>query len=257
MNMEEFLRKYFINPMYTGEGYNLYNTIVYGILLGIGIILSYKIIKRLKINVDEKFLTSLIPFLLLGSTIRALADANILPRVFPFLTPGIFFTMFVIYVSLLIIVYKKMEYPKDLILIGIFMNIYPLYLLIINIKHFEAIYYCLKYFIPLSSLVLLFYKLGIDRFYLYVIIAHMFDLSSTLAGINHYGYFEVHYFENILINMLNFSYILIPIKIFILLIIYKVLNVLELNERNFWYTAVFILGFSPGFRDLFKIMLLG
>ena len=63
--MINLLKKYFIDPIYTGVGYNLYNTLVYGLILGTAIILSFKIVEKFKIQIDFKFLLALIPFLIL------------------------------------------------------------------------------------------------------------------------------------------------------------------------------------------------
>ncbi len=257
MNFNEFIKEYFIEPMYTGEGYNLPNTIVYGILLGIGVIVSYKIIKNLKITIDRVFLITLIPYLFTGSTIRALTDAEILPKIFPFLTPGIFFTMFLIYMPILVLSVKLNIYPRLVTTAGVMLSIYPTILLIQNIKYFNVIIYFIFYLLILSLILIPLYYFKIDKMFLIVIFVHIIDLSSTLVAINHFNYFEVHYFENILINKFNTSLILIPIKFLVLFLAYKILSFLNFDERRFWYVALFILGFSPGFRDLFKVMLLG
>ncbi len=256
MGFGDFIDRYFIEPMFTGEGYNLPNTIVYGLALGIGIIASYKIIKKLNIEIDRRFLYSLIPFLIFGSTVRALADAEIIPKIYPFLTPGIFFTVFFLYVPILIISVRYGYYPKLNIIFGAALCVYPIYLLIRGIEHISPLYYTMLYFFVLSALLIpLRYK--IERFFLLVFLAHFFDLSATLAGVNHFGYFEEHYFENILINYTGTSFILVPMKIGVLLIAYKILSLLEPLERKFWFVALFILGFSPGLRDLYKMMLIG
>ncbi len=253
---KEFLDRYFIEPMYTGEGYNLPNTIVYGIALGLGIIASYKIIKKLNIDIDRRFLYSLLPFLVFGSTVRALADAEIIPKIFPFLTPGIFFTTFLLYVPLLVISVRLGYYPKLNIIFGTILCIYPTLLLIKNISYISPLYYTILYLV-LFSLLLYPLKFKIERFFLLVFLAHFFDLSATITGVNHFNYFEEHYFENILIEYSGTSFILLPMKIGVLLIAYKILSFLEPLERRFWYVALFILGFSPGLRDLYKMMLIG
>ncbi len=256
MSIKDFIDRYFIEPMFTGEGYNLPNTLVYEDIHGFGIIASYKLIKRLNIDIDKKFLYSLLPFLLFGSTVRALVDANILPKTFPLLTPGIFFTAFLLYVPTLIVSVRYGYYPRLSIIFGTILCLYPLYLLIKNIKYISPLYHTVIYFLVLSTIAIPL-KNKIESLFLLVFLAHFFDLSATLAGVNHYGYFEEHYFENILINYTGTSFAIVPLKIGILLAAYKILSLLDPKERRFWFVALFILGFSPGLRYLYKMMLIG
>ena len=103
--MAGFIEEYFLNPMRHPSSYapyNLVNTLVYAVAALVAAYLIYKLLKHLKISVDKRFFTAVIPFILLGSALRVIEDAGTLPRAvniggiefFPFITPGIYFFTF-------------------------------------------------------------------------------------------------------------------------------------------------------------------
>lgn len=266
--MIDAIKKYFIDPVYTGAGYNVVNTIVYGLILGLGILLSYKIIERFKININEKFLIGLLPFLILGSVLRALEDAGLLPKSAFFITPGIFFTIFSAAILALLIaaILNKKGYELHVTLgaIGLLLLPYPTYLVLNNI----LIYSPLLYTIPALALstaavvgVIKYWNIDYmkDRWVSFIIAAHMLDASATVVGVELYDYWEEHYFEGAIIDALGTGLVIYPLKVVVLfLVIYIVQKALEEeNAVKFWYLALFILGFSPGLRDLLKIMMVG
>lgn len=94
--MIEFIKRYFIEPIYTSEGYNIYNTLVYGMLLLAGAYLVAKLLRRWKVKMDEKLFMAALPFLVFGGVLRGLEEfaritgAGLLPVSALFLTPGIY-----------------------------------------------------------------------------------------------------------------------------------------------------------------------
>ena len=260
-----FIERYFIEPMYTGEGYNIYNTIVYGILLGIGIVACYKILERLEIEVDERLLIALFPYLTLASILRALEDACILPKTAWFITPGIFFFTFFLVLPLLIISHKLTEnYHLVMLVLGLIALLIPSISVIRNIVTIKPAIYTLAMFILLSYLfVLVVERLNISIFkdakIIGIFIAHFLDVTATVVGVEFFDYWEEHYFENIIISKVGTSFVLLPLKLIVIslgiIVIQKVFE--DERERNFWYLALFILGYSPGLRDVLKMILVG
>ncbi len=265
MSILGFIDRYFITPTYTGEGYNIYNTIVYAILLGIGVVLSYKILERLKIRVDEKLLIAFLPFMVLASILRALEDACILPKTAWFLTPGIFFLIFFLVMPLLVVSHRLTEnYHLIMIFLGMIFLTIPSISVIRNIVTIRpAIYTMALFFVLCYAFMLAVKYLKIDIFgdiKVYgIFAAHFLDVSATVVGIRFFDYWEEHYFENIIISHAGTSLILIPLKIAVIsiaiILIQKIME--DENERNFWYLALFILGFPPGLRDMLKMTLIG
>lgn len=267
--MLESIKKYFIDPIYTGSGYNIFNTLVYGLLLGVGIILSYKIIEKFKLRIDEKFLLGLLPFLILGSMLRALEDALLLPKSAFFITPGIFFTIFgavIFALTLAALLHEKKGYEFHMTMgaLGLLLLPYPAFIILKNVLIYSPLFYTTAALIASTAVIIgvinywnIAYMKG--RWISAIIAAHMLDASATVVAVELYGYWEEHYFEGAIIESIGTGLIIYPLKVLVLFIaIYIIQKALEdENALNFWYLALFILGFSPGLRDLLKIMLVG
>lgn len=259
--MINFIQKYFITPIYTGEGYNVYNTIAYGLLLGVGIILAEKLLKRLKIEINGRFVFGLFPFITLAAFLRSLVDARILPVSFFLITPGIFLTTFFIAVfALLLAKYlernQKIGYHKSLFAVGAVLLIYPAALVLQNIA--APIYFI--YIILLTGFssgitFVIFRTMDFGKWKKYIVLAHMLDASATFIAVEYLGYFEEHVFENFLIHIFGTALIIYPLKITVLAIVLAAIKRLE--GGYFWYFALMVLGYSPGLRDTLTIVLLG
>jgi uncharacterized membrane protein len=259
--MIDFIQKYFIEPIYQGTGYNVYNTVVYGLLLGLGIIIVDGLLRRLKVKVDINFYIATLPFLTLASLLRSLTDARILPISFFFITPGIFLTIFFVTLGGLLaarIIEKKrgIRYHKSMLILGLILIVPPSILLLLNIFIWSPLIIIVGATLASSAILFaLFRIIGIDKKETCLMgSAHMLDASATFVGIQFYGYWEEHIFENYLIS-LGGPLVIFPLKIIVLLLIIYVLERIENN--SFWYFAIFLLGYAPGLRDTFKIMLLG
>jgi uncharacterized membrane protein len=126
MGIEEFIKTYFVDPITYGTGYNIYNTIVYGVLLILGGYGVVKLLRRLGVKMDKKLFNTILPFVVLGGLLRGLEEfarltgEGLLPHSPLFLTPGIYLLIAVLsVVALLIAVYlKKEEYPRVMLPIG-------------------------------------------------------------------------------------------------------------------------------------------
>lgn len=258
----QFLQKYFIDPIYQGTGYNVVNTIVYGLLLGVGIIFCYKLLERLRVKIDDRLFTALLPFITLGAFLRALEDALLLPKSALFITPGIFFTIFALAAGALIVSLRlRKEYRKTMFAAGLLLLIYPLFLLSKNIYTFKPLLYIAAIFAISCMLVLALLRSfsWLNEKWIYAAFAaHMLDASATVVGVEFFGYWEEHIFEGMLIEKLGTAFVLFPLKIAVLLaVVFVIQRALDKNAAKFWYFALFILGFAPGLRDALKIMLLG
>lgn len=77
------------------QGYTLVSEITYGIVLILALFGIYRLLERIKIQIDEKFVLSLLPYFLLGGTLRVLEDAELYrePYVYLFISPLIYFVI--------------------------------------------------------------------------------------------------------------------------------------------------------------------
>ena len=69
-----FFEENFIYPLLRNGWFNPYNTIVYGIALLVGIFLVYKLLLKLKVEINWKFFLAISPFIFWASTTRAVRD---------------------------------------------------------------------------------------------------------------------------------------------------------------------------------------
>ncbi len=84
---DQFLFRYFWGPVLAdargepvngiAEGYNWVNTGIYGIMMVFALFGIYEIIQHYDIEIDTQFVFSLIPWILLGGSLRALEDAGL------------------------------------------------------------------------------------------------------------------------------------------------------------------------------------
>ncbi len=74
------------------EAYNAVNTLAYALILVPAIIFIYRVLERLKVRVDTRFVLMLTPFLVLGGAARALEDAQYFskPVSYAFISPLIY-----------------------------------------------------------------------------------------------------------------------------------------------------------------------
>ena len=88
-----FFEQYFIDPIISGSGYNVYNTLAYAALLIVAVFVTYKLLKKMKIAIDDRFMLGVLPYVILGGLLRALEDASIVSS-FVFKTPVIYIVIF-------------------------------------------------------------------------------------------------------------------------------------------------------------------
>jgi len=250
----EFLQKYFFS------GYTIYNTLFYGIILVIFIFLIIKLFKKFDLNpIDLIF--PLIPFIFLGSGIRALVDNGIYPYTWLLITPGIYFivgglAILSIFIGILIQKRLYFDYKYTIFIIGFigaiinFLN-FPLLNLI-------AIFQVL---ILTASLTLIFaiisnfWTLYKDKINLTILSAHLLDASSTFIAVDYYGYWEQHVIPNSIYNLSGTAITMFPLKIIIISLVLILINKYIDDDiiSGTLKLAVFVLGFAPGIRNFLTL----
>ena len=105
------------------SGYTIFNTIAYTLLLAIFILIIIKMFKKLEIDPLSIFY-SIIPFIFLGSTTRALVDNGIYPKTVFLVTPGLYILVGLITIlsflfSVFLFSKKSIDYRYSLSCIGL------------------------------------------------------------------------------------------------------------------------------------------
>ncbi len=253
--LPEFIQSTFFS------GYTVFNTLVYGVILIFFLYIIWKLFNKLEIN-PISLIYSVIPFILLGSSTRALVDNYILPKTVFLITPGIYFLVgFVCVISFIISYYlnktnEKLDYRYILFLIGLIVSIIPLSF--INHLNFTPLVYILVLWLFLTFLIFLtrrFWSLYKDNVNFSIISAHLFDASSTFIAVNFFGYYEQHVLPNFIYTSFNNPVTILPLKFiiisFVLILIDKYVDDSKLN--GLLKLCVFILGLAPGLRNFITL----
>lgn len=253
----QFVRDKFI---YLHPGYTLLNTVVFGIILGIVILLIIKMFKFLKKD-PKDLVIPLIPFIFFGSSARALVDNGIYPLTYIFVTPGIYLlTGFIAIAAVLSAVFierkTNFDYRYTIFAVGAVMCIPNIvYAGPIN---WTAFFQVIGIWAIMSSIFILLrnkWWLLKDKFNLSVLMAHLFDATSTFVAVDFYGYAEQHVLPTALTNLTGTAFVMYPLKIVVILsALYVIDTYVEDNTiKNMLKLAIFILGLAPGLRNFLSL----
>ncbi|HTX61440.1 MAG TPA: DUF63 family protein [Methanobacterium sp.] len=257
--ISQFITTYLI---YFGPGYNLLNTVVFGVLLGVFVIFIIKMFKYIKKD-PKDLIIAVLPFIFFGSSTRALVDHGIYPLSYWLITPGIYFiTGFATIITLLVGVYVErktsFDYRYFIFLVGAVICIPNI--LNINSINLIALGQVLGSWALVSSIFILLrnkWSLLKDKFNLSVLLAQIFDASATFVAIDFYPYGEQHVLPNALIGLTGTALVMYPLKIVIILLALYVIDnyIKDITIKNMLKLAIFILGMSTGLRDLLSLIM--
>ena len=278
---EDFLIKYFVNPIAADSGYNIVNTLTFGIILILFLVPLSRLLERMKIKLDLNFYLAMVPFLLLAASIRALVDFGFYQRIFVHITPTIFFSLLVtpgIYfliflpaIASVIIAYvvrEKWKFPehKTILILStasLFLGHAILYqshqpaalgfnpLSTLLIFAFSTLFWALFYF-AVSHLKLDFFRQKIPFL---LVAAHLFDASTTFVGLQFYGFWEKHVIPNLVIGVFG-PFSMFALKLLVVpAVVYLLRDLENKTERDVIYFAIFALAFAPGMRNLLLSLL--
>ena len=269
MSVRDFVYKYYVEPILYDTGYNPINTLTWAILLIIFIILLFRLLKRLDIMIDEKFVFANIPYVVGGGLLRVVEDSEIITSSFRYLliSPLIYFLVFFVAISILLIsaYLRKFGLKYHIIYFsgGIIFTLIISSILIIreDVEH-PAV---LPGVIILASLATTIIYLALRNTYLMtnlnimVIFAHMFDASATFVGIDFFNYWEKHVLPGFFINLTGTALVMYPLKIAVfiplLYLLDREMKREDLELTNFIKFALITIGLAPGIRDAVRIFL--
>ncbi len=255
MSFQDFINTYFIQPINTGNGFNIVNTTAYALLFVLIAYITFEIFKKLKIKVDRRLVISIVPFILFAISIRVFEDAGIVSG-FWFVTPGIWILFFgVIFPALLLSVFiqKRTKFPYYKIMAAIGIILFLPTLLIVQLKNIQGLLYVLLFFVPLLIL-LKFVKWTIENKVITTV--HGFDSIVTFVSIEFFNYKELHVLPNFVINLTGtaFSFVILKLIVVVSVLILLDKHVEDKEFKNFIKLAIGILGFVPGVRDFLSLI---
>ncbi len=271
-----FINRYYLDPIMQDSGYNPVNTLTWALILGVCVFGVAKLMDRLNIKVDEKFVVSIIPFILAGSSLRVIEDAGLFepPLSYLLITPNIYFVVFCI--TLVCLLISKWLFSRGIIkdMHKIFagfggawfvINIITLLLVEDVTRPFELLLIIFAGTLA-SGVVYLLIKwvnwiIVDDRLNIMIIYAHLLDASSTFVGVDLLGYYEKHVVPAYLIELTGTAFVMYPLKLAIFIPVLFVLDSQfkgdEESEslRTFVKMVILILGLSPACRNTIRMAL--
>jgi len=279
------------NGVEAHEGYTVVSEITYGILVVIALYFIYKLLRKLGIVVDWRFALSLMPYIVFGPVARVLEDSGFFkpPLVYWFISPLIYLQITFYVILFLLLGYyleKKFRFskitvnkvlfvsgmlillPSVVLIIGWILGFrwgettgvrFDVFLLVLGFVFLAiSLVYLFVYFVktkdiqvyrnPLNLMMLSGHL--IDGFTSYISIKDPFSMGLF--------YSEKHPASNFLLEMWGplfpiVKFVLIILVIYVFDILYKDELKDYLTLVNILKIGIFILGFSPGLRDLLRV----
>ncbi|MHA2224298.1 MAG: DUF63 family protein [Candidatus Hodarchaeales archaeon] len=294
-----FIDKYFISALY--EEYNFYNTVVYTILGILSIYLIGKVIIRLNqkgterwgeeffipVHMDKEFFVAVLPYIFIGSTIRALQDIAHQGKIispYEIFSLDIFITpyVYVINISLtlligIISIFITQEYLKNVQHFSNWRNTFLTVGIIIEIILIIPIIFLLNDPYYIGGGIIILFLTGIFGILFIVITAffsrryfpdkklqmeeitamvtQMFDAFNTVIALEFYYYQEQHYLPSFLFNTPWGAWPFLIIKFGVVLLFIYAVRGIENKEVSKWLLwVVFMLGLATGTRDFLRLM---
>ncbi|WP_369793125.1 DUF63 family protein [Methanosarcina sp. 2.H.A.1B.4] len=277
-NISQFINTYYLDPIRTDDGYNLVNTFTWAVVLGICIFGVFRLLEKLEVKITPRFILSILPFVLAGSSLRVLEDspAGIFHPPFSYLliTPNIYFLVFGITVVCLwlSIRLQKAGLVKEYHSVFAGFGLAWFLLNLGTLLYYENIVVA---YVPVfvlgagTGLTFTFYMVArrlkssifTDPLNLSILLAHMLDASSTYIGIDKLGYFEKHVLPSYLIKLTDTALVMYPLKLIIFVgVLYALDTQFEKDEESnnlkmLIKMVILILGLSPATRNTIRMML--
>jgi uncharacterized membrane protein len=258
--MLEWAIEKFVIPLcryYTAEA-----TVAYGLALAVAVYLIYRLLQRLKIQIDRRFTIAVLPFIIFGGWVRALRDHAILTGWW-FCSPPIYFiisgiALGALGLGLLIQRHLKFPYYKAMAGVGLALILscamftvitnWPGLAMILAITAGWAVVFF--GFSWLKPRLLSLENAGITA-------AHLLDASATFTAMSFFGYYEQHVLPTFLIGLTGPS-VMFPLKIAVVLGVLLALDrwCEDRFFRNFLKIVILILGLALGIRGLLTVSML-
>lgn len=285
--ISDFIYKYYIDPIKSGQAYNVVDTLTYAIILVIGVYLLYRWMSSSTwmagagFRFDHKFILATVPYVILGGLVRVIEDTGMITSDWRYLliTPLIYFVLFFFTLGMMYLsrILTVRGITKDFITFYAFAGmlaavIASLILLAFGMTHNGVDLFILA-IIPLMGLTataivwaVMRYALGwsyvSDPLYITLLFGQLLDASATSYGIDfhpHIRYVEQHVVGSALIDLTGTAFVMFPLK---LLVLFPAVYVMQLYRKEanpaFWHLvllAMIVVGFAPGVRDMVRMVL--
>ena len=250
--IRDVVYKYYIYPFLNDTGYNIVNTITWALVLGVCIFGVQRMLRHLNIVIDRRFIIGVVCYVLFGSSLRVLEDADMFapPLDHLFVTPVIYFVVFFVTVISLAVSLRIYHERYHVVFSGV-----GLFLAAVNIcalLWYEGITNPAE-----ASLIMALTALITAAIYLSARRMNIRFLSGrTTVGIDLLNYHGKHVVENYLIGITGTGAVMYPLKLLVFIpILYLIGSDFDDAElRDLLKLTILVLGLSPACRNTLSIL---
>jgi uncharacterized membrane protein len=251
------LLEYFLQPK--ASGYDAQKTLTLALVLVAAAYAVYRLLRRLGVRIDVRLAVAVAPYVVLGSVVRVLEDAALLPDSFLFVTPMIYVLIFGITFTVLLasLLGQKrfgVPYHKTTFLAGVLML--PFALSQLPAADLQAAAMVAVFFAPWALLFRLAKWIPENKA---VALLHMFDATSTAVAMQFFGYYEQHVLPTAVIGAFGpFSFVLLKLVAVVAIVVAIdrfAGNDAESKEfARYLKLVIGILGAATGTRDFITLL---
>lgn len=266
MDAVSFFNTYYVQPLCSPVGgYNIYNTLTYGLLTAFVAFLLYRLFMSLKVNIDLHFFFGASMYVLLGSFWHVFEDTA--PKCMPYLEAPIIYLLFasigiaVMLVGLLIerktktnfAYWKTMIIVASVAIIASAISFYKIVQPIAALKILGVTLIFGLFFFAFSKK----WKTFFTPINMFVLTSAMFDAASTAIGVSQYDYSEKHILPTFLINLTGTAWIMIPLKFIVIMGALYAIDKMEKDTQfnNIVKFAILCVTLGPGTRNTLRILM--
>jgi uncharacterized membrane protein len=263
--------------------YNWVNTLVFAAVALLAAWLMLKLLRKLRVPVDGRFFSAVLPFVAFGAALRVVVDAGLLPRavvlegvtLYPFVTPAIYVLTFGVLLGALAVAWVKAGgdpsrpvFARYLWLEGSALAVLALLPLIPLMRNFEQVGLILGLaLVGLAAFEALerLRRHGVDLLRgpeRWLVLGQSLDGAATFVGVGvgvpGQSYVEQHVVGNLVFQWFGGPWAFYLLKVLFALVVVEVLR-RELRDdaaretRVYLLLLIAILGLAPGARDLLRI----
>ena len=272
--LRHFIETYYIHPITYDTGYNPVNTVTWALVLVLCVFLTLKLLKKLDVKIDHRFIAAVSPYIIGGASLRVMEDAELFapPLSYLLITPLISFLIFFCCLAILILSVRlsrirNYDYTRVFGLTGVLWSIANLTILLV--KETVILPWVLFAVVGIAGvLVSVIYaiaaKFGIhfllDKLNVAVLAAHLLDASSSYIGIDMLGYSGKHVIEGFIVKYTGTAAGMFPLKLGVLVPILYVLDTQftgdeEIELKNLVLLTLIVIGLAPAVRNTLRMFL--
>ena len=275
-----YIDKYFYSGIINDTSYNIVDTLTYAIVLGISLFWVLKLLGKLKVEIDTRFLISITPYVIAGSSLRVLEDSKFFvpPFKYLFVTPLIYFFMFAVTISMLAVAMdlerkgKIRNYHTLFGYAGVAWALFNISALIVYDGIVNPVPAAVILFLGIAMTGIIYFisrkinfLLLTDKVNISILFTHLLDASSTFIGMDWLNYYEKHVVPTFFIDLAGKftshpSIVMYPLKLIVFIpVLYMLDNDFEAEKDKkligLMKLTILVLGLSPAVRNTLRIMM--